>query len=119
MGYSSIYEAPLSEYYVRLCLGFQKLRRKYGLEIDFDDYRRCGNHPDTDWRGRSNFLPGVAAACLALSLRIHLGSTARNIRSELSSRIPCGYGVKSYTGTFKFSLYTTWLFLKRSHILVP
>ena len=41
-------EKPSLEYYVRLCLGFQKLRRKYGLEIDFDDYRRCGNHPDSD-----------------------------------------------------------------------
>jgi hypothetical protein len=41
-------EKPSLEYLVRLCLGFQKLRRKYGLEIDFDDYRRCGNHPDTD-----------------------------------------------------------------------
>lgn len=36
------------EYYARLALGFQALRRKYGLEIDFDDYRRCGNHPDSD-----------------------------------------------------------------------
>ena len=41
-------EKPSLEYFVRLCLGFQKLRRKYGLEIDFDDYRRCGNHPDSD-----------------------------------------------------------------------
>jgi hypothetical protein len=39
---------PSLEYFVRLALGFQKLRRKYGLEIDFDDYRRCGNHPDSD-----------------------------------------------------------------------
>jgi hypothetical protein len=36
------------EYYVRLSLGLQGLRRKHGLEIDFDDYRRCGNHPDSD-----------------------------------------------------------------------
>jgi hypothetical protein len=41
-------EKPSLEYFVRLCLGFQKLRRQYGLEIDFDDYRRCGNHPDSD-----------------------------------------------------------------------
>jgi len=36
------------EYYVRLSLGLQALRRKYDLPIDFDDYRRCGNHPDSD-----------------------------------------------------------------------
>jgi hypothetical protein len=36
------------EYYVRLAWGLQALRRKYGLEIDFDDYRRCGNHADSD-----------------------------------------------------------------------
>jgi hypothetical protein len=21
---------------------------KYNLPVDYDDYRRCGNHPDTD-----------------------------------------------------------------------
>jgi hypothetical protein len=36
------------EYYVRLAHGFQEIRRKYNLRIDFDDYRRCGNHPDSD-----------------------------------------------------------------------
>ncbi|MDR2638394.1 MAG: hypothetical protein LBC09_00990 [Helicobacteraceae bacterium] len=36
------------EYYVRLAIGLQELRLKYGLSIDFDDYRRCGNHPDSD-----------------------------------------------------------------------
>jgi hypothetical protein len=36
------------EYYVRLACGLQAIRRKYDLEIDFDDYRRCGNHPDSD-----------------------------------------------------------------------
>ncbi|GBU23711.1 hypothetical protein R83H12_00328 [Fibrobacteria bacterium R8-3-H12] len=36
------------EYYVRLASGLQAIRRKYNLEIDFDDYRRCGNHPDSD-----------------------------------------------------------------------
>lgn len=39
---------PSLEYYVRLALGLHDLRVKYGLPIDFDDYRRCGNHPDTD-----------------------------------------------------------------------
>jgi hypothetical protein len=39
--------APL-EYYAALSAGLQAIRRKYGLEIDFDDYRRCGNHPDSD-----------------------------------------------------------------------
>ncbi|MDR0664884.1 MAG: hypothetical protein LBF86_05120 [Helicobacteraceae bacterium] len=36
------------EYYVRLTIGLQELRLKYGLSIDFDDYRRCGNHADSD-----------------------------------------------------------------------
>ena len=36
------------DYYVRLTRGLQALRLKYGLSVDFDDYRRCGNHPDSD-----------------------------------------------------------------------
>jgi len=36
------------DYYVRLAQGLHNLRVKYNLSIDFDDYRRCGNHPDTD-----------------------------------------------------------------------
>jgi len=36
------------EYYVNLTIGLDKLRKKYGLEMDFDDYRRCGNHPNSD-----------------------------------------------------------------------
>jgi biotin synthase-related radical SAM superfamily protein len=41
-------ELPSLEYYVRLAKGLQGLRDKYGLNIDMDNYRRCGNHPDTD-----------------------------------------------------------------------
>ena len=36
------------EYYVALAIGLHQLRKKYALGIDFDDYRRCGNHPDGD-----------------------------------------------------------------------
>lgn len=36
------------EYYVRLAKGLHDLRMEFGLPVDFDDYRRCGNHPDTD-----------------------------------------------------------------------
>ena len=36
------------EYYVRLASGLHALRKKYNLLIDHDDYRRCGNHPDSD-----------------------------------------------------------------------
>lgn len=36
------------EYYVKLTIGLNALREKYGLTIDFDDYRRCGNHPNSD-----------------------------------------------------------------------
>lgn len=39
---------PSLDYYVRLALGLHRLRADYGLGVDFDDYRRCGNHPDTD-----------------------------------------------------------------------
>ncbi len=39
---------PSLEYFVRLAKGLHELRVKYGLGVDFDDYRRCGNHPDTD-----------------------------------------------------------------------
>ncbi|MDR1460246.1 MAG: hypothetical protein LBI78_01185 [Campylobacteraceae bacterium] len=36
------------EYYVRLAQGLQEIRKEHNLKIDFDDYRRCGNHPDSD-----------------------------------------------------------------------
>jgi hypothetical protein len=39
---------PSLEYYVRLARGLHDLRVRYQLRADFDDYRRCGNHPDTD-----------------------------------------------------------------------
>lgn len=39
---------PSLEYYVRLSKGFDELRRKYDINIDMDNYRRCGNHPDSD-----------------------------------------------------------------------
>lgn len=39
---------PSLDYFVRLAKGLHQLRVKYSLPIDFDDYRRCGNHPDTD-----------------------------------------------------------------------
>ncbi|MDR2506788.1 MAG: radical SAM protein [Candidatus Accumulibacter sp.] len=41
-------KAPSLDYYIRLAHGLQDLRAKYGLRVDFDDYRRCGNHPDSD-----------------------------------------------------------------------
>ncbi|NTV01545.1 MAG: radical SAM protein [Chlorobiaceae bacterium] len=39
---------PSLDYYVQLFSGLHQLRASYGLTIDFDDYRRCGNHADTD-----------------------------------------------------------------------
>jgi hypothetical protein len=39
---------PSLEYYVKLAKGLDSLRRKYGFSADQDNYRRCGNHPDTD-----------------------------------------------------------------------
>jgi biotin synthase-like enzyme len=39
---------PSLDYFVRLAKGIHEIRVKYNLPIDYDDYRRCGNHPDTD-----------------------------------------------------------------------
>jgi hypothetical protein len=36
------------DYYIRLARGLHALRVKYRLPIGFDDYRHCGNHPDSD-----------------------------------------------------------------------
>jgi hypothetical protein len=41
-------EAPSLDYYIRLARGLHHLRARHRLTVDFDDYRRCGNHPDTD-----------------------------------------------------------------------
>lgn len=39
---------PSLDYYVALTKGLFDLRCKYKLCNEMDDYRRCGNHPDTD-----------------------------------------------------------------------
>jgi hypothetical protein len=36
------------DYYIRLAQGFHRLRQHYGLKLEFDDFRNCGNHPDSD-----------------------------------------------------------------------
>lgn len=41
-------KTPSLEYYVRVAQGLADVRRKYHLNIYIDDYRRCGNHPNTD-----------------------------------------------------------------------
>lgn len=41
-------KTPSLEYYVRLSEGLDNIRRRYHINIDMDNYRRCGNHPDTD-----------------------------------------------------------------------
>lgn len=41
-------QTPSLEYYIRLAVGLAEIRRKYGLNVYTDDYRRCGNHPNTD-----------------------------------------------------------------------
>ena len=38
---------PLT-YYVRLAEGVHRIRRSYGLRNTNDDYKHCGNHPDSD-----------------------------------------------------------------------
>jgi hypothetical protein len=39
---------PSLDYFVKLAKGLHEIRANYKLPIDYDDYRRCGNHPDTD-----------------------------------------------------------------------
>lgn len=39
---------PSLEYFIRLAIGLAEIRQKYGLHVFTDDYRRCGNHPNTD-----------------------------------------------------------------------
>ena len=39
---------PSLRYYIELAQGLQNLRKQYGLAIEMDNYRRCGNHPDSD-----------------------------------------------------------------------
>jgi hypothetical protein len=41
-------KTPSLDYYARLSIGLDRLRRKAGIVADLDNYRRCGNHPDTD-----------------------------------------------------------------------
>ncbi len=41
-------KSPSLEYYVKIVQGLDNLRNKYNLCVDMDNYRRCGNHPDTD-----------------------------------------------------------------------
>jgi hypothetical protein len=45
------------DYYVRLAKGLHGLRVKYRLPVEFDDYRHCGNHPDTDLSRLNGVLP--------------------------------------------------------------
>lgn len=39
---------PPLDYYIRLAKEFHEIRRSYGLHTVDDDYRHCGNHPDSD-----------------------------------------------------------------------
>lgn len=39
---------PPLEYYVRIAQSFHDIRKAYGLVSVDDDYKRCGNHPDSD-----------------------------------------------------------------------
>jgi len=41
-------KVPSLDYLVSFAEGLDALRRKYKLEVYFDDYRTCGNHPNTD-----------------------------------------------------------------------
>jgi hypothetical protein len=39
---------PPLDYYVRLAKGFHEIHKSYGLLSTNDDYKHCGNHPDSD-----------------------------------------------------------------------
>jgi hypothetical protein len=39
---------PPLDYYLKLSQGLYEIRKRYGLSGDLDDYKRCGNHVDTD-----------------------------------------------------------------------
>jgi hypothetical protein len=41
-------QVPSLDYFVQLAQGIHEARVRHRLNVDFDDYRRCGNHPDTD-----------------------------------------------------------------------
>ena len=41
-------KCPSLDYYIRLAKGFHDIRQSYGLKSVDDDYKRCGNHPDSD-----------------------------------------------------------------------
>lgn len=39
---------PSLDYYVNLAKGINDITEKYSLTVDSDDFRRCGNHPNSD-----------------------------------------------------------------------
>jgi hypothetical protein len=39
---------PPLEYYVRLVAGLHEIKQTYGLTVDNDDFKHCGNHGDSD-----------------------------------------------------------------------
>lgn len=39
---------PPLEYYVRLAEGLHNIRKANGLYNTNDDYKHCGNHPDSE-----------------------------------------------------------------------
>jgi hypothetical protein len=39
---------PSLEYFIRLAKGLYDQQKKYNVRLDFDDFRRCGNHPNSD-----------------------------------------------------------------------
>ncbi len=42
-------QVPASlEYYIALAKGLNDIREAHGIDVYFDDYRRCGNHPGSD-----------------------------------------------------------------------
>jgi hypothetical protein len=49
-GASALGKQPMQplDYYIRLARGLREIRKGYGVSVDNEDYKRCGNHPDMD-----------------------------------------------------------------------
>ena len=56
LGYQKM---PPLDYYIRLSRGLHDIRRAYGLFCTNDDYKHCGNHPDSDLERLDDYVSVV------------------------------------------------------------
>lgn len=74
---------PPLDYYIRLAKEFHEIRRSYGLHTTDDDYRHCGNHPDSDLErldavGEEEHAHEPSVVCVSGGERIEAGSEIGN-----------------------------------------